>query len=122
MISHLNYIIVDPLVDHEWFKQFPKGEDMQLRLMCEGPEGSLFFFPKDYQITTGLERRDGHPITPYSPAYPNLEAIKAAIEEWAPLDERQRTQILEIGLEATLDLQIVECWARLAQEEKAHVP
>ena len=52
MEHHNGYIIIDPFSDHEWFEKWPKGQDMQLLLMCDCKEGQVFFFPEEWDIWT----------------------------------------------------------------------
>lgn len=84
MILYNGFEIINPYQDHDYFKKWPKGENMQLTLMCSAPEGSLFFFPEKYDITTHLEDRIGHPMAVYSPGFSSLDEIKKAIDEWIP--------------------------------------
>lgn len=92
MKPYKDYIIVSPYTDHDFFKRYPKGEDMQLRLMCEAPsEDSLFFYPNPYPIRTALEDRMGHPVTMYSTPFDSVFDAMVAIDEWAPQD-RSPTQ------------------------------
>jgi hypothetical protein len=92
MHNYKGYIILNPYNHVEFFAQYPNGEDMRLRLMCAAPEGSLFFFPEHYPITTNIERRIGHPVAPYSEGYASVTGIMAAIDEWAPIDRRQQAE------------------------------
>lgn len=93
MFEHNEYIILNPYSDdsNEFFNKFPNGENMKLKLMCAGPENSFFFFPKNYEITTALERLNGHPLTEYSGPFSSIDEIIKAIDEWAPIDRKQKT-------------------------------
>lgn len=91
MQQYLDYVIINPYKDNEWFKQWPKGEDMQLKLMCIAPsENHCFFFPANYSITTTLEDRMGHPMHEYSIPFSSIDELKSEIDRWAPIDMKQR--------------------------------
>lgn len=92
MQTYNGYVILNPYTDLEFFTQYPNGDDMRLRLMCAGPEGSLFFFPEHYPITTRLEDLVGHPIAAYSPPLASVAAAMSAIDDWAPIDRRQQAE------------------------------
>lgn len=95
MIAHRGYVIIDPYKDSDWFEKWPKGEDMQLRLMCASREGQLFFFPEDWDITTTLESYQGHPLAEYSTPFDTVEEAKAAIDDWIPKRAHQTAQSVE---------------------------
>lgn len=93
MITHRGFVIINPYEDSAWFERWPKGEDMQLRLMCASKrEGQVFFFPEDWDITTTLESYQGHPLWEYSTPFDTVEEAKAAIDDWIPTRARQEAQ------------------------------
>ena len=88
MEHHNGYIIIDPFSDHEWFEKWPKGQDMQLLLMCDCKEGQVFFFPEEWDIRTVADQLRGYPLWEYSTPFDTVEEAKAAINEWIPLRAR----------------------------------
>lgn len=106
MKTYNNYIILNPYDESsdEFFAQYPKGDDMRLRLMCAAPEGSFFFFPKEHQICTMIDFYNGHPMAGYSPAFSTIEEAQIAIDKWAPIDQRQKAECQAFLTDCGIDL------------------
>jgi hypothetical protein len=93
MITYRGFVIINPYEDSAWFEKWPKGEDMQLCLMCASErEGQVFFFPEDWDIRTVTDRHRGHPLVEYSTPFDTVEEAKTAIDGWIPKRAQQAIQ------------------------------